>query len=410
MNLADKMPRLAAIIVNLVPYHHARWEGCAVASGLDSHLVELTDRDEFKVLEFAKDAHFHRHTLFPKNDPQGAPLVQRMIKKLNEISPDVVCVSGWGLGVSLAAMKWAVNRSVPIIMLSESNEFDEARSPLKEWIKRRLVGLCSAGLAGGSPQSDYLIKLGLPKASVFTGYDVVDNHFFAEEVKKIIDGRESSVENQKGTCRPYFLACARFGRKKNLPGLIHAYARYRQLTKPSTLDSRHSTLLDLVIAGEGEERSLIEQTIREYGVSDHVHLVGAKSYSELPCYYAHAAAFIHASTTEQWGLVVNEAMASGLPVLVSNRCGCASDLVREGENGWAFDPRDEEEMANLMLKVASDEDSRKRMGARSREIIAEWGPDRFARGIASAVNIALAAPKIKAGFLDRVILWAMTQR
>jgi 1,2-diacylglycerol 3-alpha-glucosyltransferase len=57
-----------------------------------------------------------------------------------------------------------------------------------------------------------------------------------------------------------------------------------------------------------------------------------------------ASAFIQASTTEQWGLVVNEAMASGLPVLVSERCGCAPDLVKNGVNGYTFDPYDIKEI------------------------------------------------------------------
>jgi glycosyltransferase involved in cell wall biosynthesis len=399
------MPRIAAIIVNLVPYHHARWDAYAAAGMAETHLVELTDRDEFKVLEFASDSAFARHTIFPKSAPHGSALVQRMQEMLDSIRPDVVCVSGWGLKVSLAAMLWAVARSVPIVMLSESNEFDDARSALKEFIKCRLVGLCSAGLAGGSPQADYLVKLGLPRDRVFVGYDVVDNRFFDEEARKIGDRR-----SEIGLPSSYFFACARFGQKKNLPGLIRAYARYRQLAKPSTLDTRLSTVFDLVIAGEGEERAEIERTIEECGVSNHVHLVGAKGYTELPSYYASAGVFIHASTTEQWGLVVNEAMASGLPVLVSNRCGCATDLVNEGVNGWTFDPTNEEQMAELMLRISSDEERRKEMSARSREIITEWGPERFASGVKAAVEAALAAPRKTAGLLDRFILKVLTSK
>jgi len=405
------MPRVAAIIVNLVPYHHARWNACAAAGVAETHLVELTDRDEFKVLEFASESAFTRHTLFPKGKGikslGGSELLSMTMQEtLDSIRPNVVCVSGWGLSVSLAAMKWAVTRSVPIVMLSESNEFDEARSAFKEFIKCRLVGLCSAGLAGGSPQADYLVKLGLPRDRVFVGYDVVDNGFFDEKSEELGSG-SSELEGVK---RPYFFACARFGKKKNLPGLIRSYARYRDLIKPSALDSRLSTSFDLVIAGEGEERAEIELTIEECGVSNHVHLVGAKGYTELPSYYANAGAFIHASTTEQWGLVVNEAMASGLPVLVSNRCGCARNLVKDGENGWTFDPTNEEQMADLMIRVSSDEDARERMGARSREIIAEWGPDRFASGVKAAVEAALSAPKKKVGLIDRLILKVLTEK
>jgi len=405
------MPRVAAIIVNLVPYHHARWNACAAAGVAETHLVEITDRDEFKVLEFASESAFTRHTLFPKGKGikslGGSELLSMTMQEtLDSIRPNVVCVSGWGLSVSLAAMKWAVTRSVPIVMLSESNEFDEQRSTIKEWIKRRLVGLCSAGLAGGSPQADYLVKLGLPRDRVFMGYDVVDNGFFDEKSKELGSG-SSELEGVK---RPYFFACARFGKKKNLPGLIRSYARYRNLLKPSTLDARRSTVFDLLIAGEGEQRAEIECTIKECGVTGHVHLIGAKGYHELPFYYANAGAFIHASTTEQWGLVVNEAMASGLPVLVSNRCGCAADLVKEGVNGWTFDPTNEEQIADLMLRISCDEDGRLKMGKKSQEIIAEWGPDRFASGVKSAVDTALAAPRKKVGLLDRMILWAMTRR
>jgi glycosyltransferase involved in cell wall biosynthesis len=414
------MPRVAAIIVNLVPYHHARWEACSVVAGSETHLVELTDRDEFKVLEFTDDAHFHRHTLFPKTEPMGASLERKMGEKLNEIRPDVVCVSGWGLEVSLAGMKWAVERSVPIVMLSESNEFDEARSPIKEWIKRRLVGLCASGLAGGTPQADYLVKLGLPRECVFTGYDIIDNNYFETSSKEARNSGFKFHVSDFAVSSPYFFACARFGKKKNLPGLIRAYARYRHKVerRASSVEGSDSStsalslqpsVFDLVIAGEGEERSLIEQTIRDCKVSDHVDLIGAKGYSELPAYYAHASAFIHPSTTEQWGLVVNEAMASGLPVLVSNRCGCATDLVKEGENGWTFDPTNEEEMADLMVRISSDEEQRKGMGSKSQEIIVNWGPVRFAKGIESAVKAALTTPRKKAGLLDRLILWAMTR-
>jgi 1,2-diacylglycerol 3-alpha-glucosyltransferase len=431
------MPRVAAIIVNMVPYHHARWDTCAVMTGSETHLVELRDQDEFKVLEFTKDAHFHRHTLFPKTDPQGALLARRMGEKLDEIRPDVVCVSGWGLEVSLEAMKWAVARSVPIVMLSESNEFDEARTTIKEWIKRCLVGLCSSGLAGGTPQADYLVKLGLPGERVFTGYDIIDNSYFETSSKEARNSGFKFHVSYFAVSNPYFFACARFGKKKNIPGLIRAYARYRgkiesrrngceataglAMSRVESFDSGSTasdtsafslqpSAFDLVIAGEGERRAEIERTVRECKVSDHVHLIGAKGYSELPAYYAHASAFIHASTTEQWGLVVNEAMASGLPVLVSNRCGCAADLVKEGENGWTFEPTNEDEMADLMLRISSDEERRKEMGRKSREIIAEWGPDRFASGVSSAVEAALSAPKKKAGLIDRLILWAITQR
>jgi glycosyltransferase involved in cell wall biosynthesis len=252
-------------------------------------------------------------------------------------------------------------------------------------------------------------ELGMPADRIFLGYDAVDNGFFTEKSEDLESGsRELGVKSE-----PYFLASARFIEKKNLPRLLRAYSRYLKQAKPSTLDPRPSTAVNpwnLILLGDGALRSELEKLRAELGLEDFVQMPGFKQYEELPSYYANAGAFIHASTTEQWGLVVNEAMASGLPVLVSNRCGCAADLVRDGENGWTFDPTNEEQMTDLMLKIAGDETRRKEMGLKSPEIIAEWGPDRFASGVKSAVDAALAAPRKKAGLVDRLILRVMTRK
>jgi glycosyltransferase involved in cell wall biosynthesis len=112
-----------------------------------------------------------------------------------------------------------------------------------------------------------------------------------------------------------------------------------------------------------------------------VYLPGFRQIGELPRFYAHAGAFVHASTTEQWGLVVNEAMASGLPVLVSNLCGCAPELVVEGINGFTFDPRDVDELARGMRRIASmDESERAGLASAGQRRVSAWGLERFAAG------------------------------
>jgi len=393
--------KLAAFLNNIVPYHAARWNA-ASRYFRSCDLVEITNRDEFHVLEFdEEESEYHRHTLFPNAD--RAQLENRAIIRviedwLDRNEPDLIVLNGWSFACNLAALRWGVKRHVPCVVCSESNEFDKPRSAIKEFIKRRIVSLCSAALAGGSPQADYLVKLGIPRERVFMGYDVVDNRFFSEEVGKMADRRLES-----GLPERYFFACARFGKKKNLPGLIRAYARYRNMVETTSL-------CDLVIVGEGEERPAVERVIRESGIEKHVHLAGSKGYEDMPAYYLNAVAFIHASITEQWGLVVNEAMAAGLPVLVSDRCGCAVDLVTNGKNGWTFDPSDEEQLARFMAKISTHEDLRINMGRMSREIMKGWGPERFAAGLASAIKAARSAPIKKCDLLDRLILWCMMRR
>ena len=131
----------------------------------------------------------------------------------------------------------------------------------------------------------------------------------------------------------YFLASARFIEKKNLSTLIEAYAEYRRRSSAfakATADKeiagkRRGTSCFL---GDGPLRETLNSQLSTLNLHEHVHLPGFKPYDELPVYYALANAFVHASTTEQWGLVVNEAIASGLPVIVSDRCGCAPELVQ----------------------------------------------------------------------------------
>jgi glycosyltransferase involved in cell wall biosynthesis len=136
-----------------------------------------------------------------------------------------------------------------------------------------------------------------------------------------------------------------------------------------------------------------------------VHLPGFESYDQLPVYYGLANAFVHASTAEQWGLVVNEAIASGLPVIVSNRCGCAPELVNG--NGFTFDPTNEHELTARLLEMASlTEQERKQLSENSYGISANFGPERFGEGLKLAATAAKEVPQKRFGLMDRALLLA----
>ena len=136
-------------------------------------------------------------------------------------------------------------------------------------------------------------------------------------------------------------------------------------------------------------------------------LPGFTKYLDLPVWYGLAGAFVHAASPEQWGLVVNEAMAAGLPVLVSNDCGCAPELVEPGRNGFVFDPRDTEGLAQHMFRMASGQYDRVAMGAASRDIIARWTPALFAENLWNAARTALSYLRPSRTFLDRAIIYGL---
>jgi glycosyltransferase involved in cell wall biosynthesis len=188
--------------------------------------------------------------------------------------------------------------------------------------------------------------------------------------------------------------------KKNLTRLIQAYARYRHLASQAASGKGEADIWNLVLLGDGPLRSIYDSQLTTLDLHDHVLLPGFKQYCELPVYYGLASTFVHSSTVEQWGLVVNEAMASGLPVLVSDRCGCARDLVKSGVNGFTFDPYNVEQLSGLMLDLSSSGIDLAAMGQASQKIISEWGPRRFADGLAQAVRVAVTSPGPVTNALD----------
>ena len=451
--------RVAILFDNFGPYHLARLKAAsqvcevlAVEFGSSSAEYDWDASDASGLKRVVINNRGSSQELSPKE------FQKRLNDILDDFRPEAVVVPGWGYRGALLALRWGLLHRVPVICMSESTPWDEERSPVKEWVKRRIVSLFSSALVGGEPHRDYMRELGMSPDRIFLGYDAVDNSFFAEKAEKLGAGsweirgggiKDSEVVSQKSEVerKPYFLASARFIEKKNLFRLLKAYALYRQKVerRESSVECLHSgftssdtsafslqpsafhsdtegqnqqlsinneqpaTSWPLILLGDGPLRSELCRLISELGLQEYVRMPGFKQYDELPEYYAGAGAFVHASTTEQWGLVVNEAMASGLPVLVSDRCGCAADLVKEGVNGRTFDPMDVEELARLMVRISTDEEGRLRMGTKSLEIIAEWGPDRFAKGVMYAVNSAVSKP-VKGSPFSRLLLKILISR
>jgi 1,2-diacylglycerol 3-alpha-glucosyltransferase len=423
----ERKPAVAVVFHHIGPYHHARLNSAADKFSVTG--IEWSAKGYDAWGAAATPARYHKLSLFPEarhDHLDKAELRCAFSSALEQTNPDVVAVNGWNNFGSLIAANCSARRGIPMVVMSESSRQDEPRTWWKEAIKRRIVGLYSAALVGGQRHVEYLAELGMPHERIFTGYDVVDNHFFrqkAEEVRsqrssasanqtshKATAGREATadreVRRKYGLPQNYFLASARFIEKKNLPKLIRAYAEYRQRSdvkdRKSDICHQHSPW-DLVLLGDGPLRQAINDQLSTLNLHRHVHLPGFKPYDELPVYYALANAFVHASTTEQWGLVVNEAIASGLPVIVSNRCGCAPELVNG--NGFTFDPTNEDELATRLLEMASlSDEERKRLGDNSYRIAANFAPERFGEGLERAASMAVGVRQKRFGVMDRTLL------
>ena len=382
LTLAIHWPRLG-------PYHLARLRAAQtrlLPKGVRVVALEIASHDEtygWRV-ETGPTA-FERQVVFLNRTYDRIPfarLCSGLFHHLNCASPDVVAVNGYGFKDAWVLLTWCRIYRRPAILMTESKADDTSRVRGRERLKRLVVRQFSSALCGGSLHRAYLEQLGMRPGEIFEGYDVVDNDFFQTESTKARENPDA-FRHLPGLEAPesFFLASARLIERKNLDGLLRAYGTYRRRCA-------RGNAWRLVVLGNGVERQGLEAIIKEDGLEG-VALPGFRQIDELPAYYGLAGAFIHPALQDQWGLVVNEAMASGIPVIVSIRCGCAPDLVREGENGFTFDPQDEEALASLMLRLSSGEVDLVKMGRAAQTHISHWGPERFAQGLEGALQIAL---------------------
>ena len=378
--------KLAIAFTNLGPYHLARLR--ALGRRLTS------DGDELVVHEMASaerkypwstsrfDEPFTLKTLFPSRaieDVSSSACASAMTRALHQDGPDAVAVVGYSRPESMAALRWAERRVRPAILLSESQECDAPRVWWKEAVKRSRVRRFTSALVGGPRHRSYLARLGMPPHRVALGYNAIDHEGYARRAGELRRKGRESVPS-----REYFLSVSRFAPEKNLIRLIHAYALYRS-------DADPARAWDLVLCGGGPLGSEIDGLTTRLGLDDVVHRPGFLQEVALAPFYAFASGFVLPSRSEPWGLVANEAAASSLPLLVSDRCGCAETLVPDlpGETGWRFDPDDVEGMAGAMASLAGlDKGERDAIGRRAEVVASAWGAERFAAGMIEALAMA----------------------
>jgi 1,2-diacylglycerol 3-alpha-glucosyltransferase len=307
----------------------------------------------------------------------------RLVTALNCLQPDIVAIPGWGFPSSRAALSWCRRYRVPTILMSESKADDEIRRWWKEVLKSWLyIRHYDAALVGSQHHAEYLMKLGFLPQKIFQGYDAVDNDYFANQADRarlspaIVRQRQPKIPN-----RPYFLAVTRFIPRKNLSRVIDAYASYHGQVKDAW---------DLVLCGGGIEEASLKQHVHQLKLHKRIHFPGFVPYTAIGTWYGLANVFIHPALQEQWGLVVNEACAAGLPILCSQTVGARYDLVQEHMNGLLFDPTSTQDITRCLISIHKlDKIHRSQWGETSRKIVSIFHPEKFAEGMIQAAKEAL---------------------
>jgi glycosyltransferase involved in cell wall biosynthesis len=374
------MSRRVVIITEIIaPYRIAVFNALAQRAGIDLHVIFLAenDRTQRQWLVYKDEIRFSYQVLRSWRQRVGRHcfLLNWGAKTaLQRAAPDFIVCGGYNYVAAWKAMAWARQNSVPFCLWAESTNKDlRSRHAWTEFLKTRFLRGCDSFVVPGKSSAEYLRTYGVPEEVILTAPNAVDTQFFAERAAEI---RADAERHRQVLGLPdrFFLFAGRLVREKGIFDLLSAYA---------ALAPEIRTEMGLVFVGDGDARSPLVKRATTINPGA-IQVLGFAHRERLAAYYALADVFVFPTHTDPWGLVVNEAMACGLPVISSDAAGCASDLVKDGWNGRVVSSGDIAQLTSAMDELACDAETRALMSERSRERIQQYSPEAWAAGMASA--------------------------
>jgi 1,2-diacylglycerol 3-alpha-glucosyltransferase len=380
---AGRMRRRVVILTEIIsPYRIPVFNALAKREGIDLKVIFLSETDpalrQWRV--YKDEIQFSYEVLPSWRFRAGALhllLNARLSSALKKFSPDTIICGGYNYIASWQTLLWARRRGVRFVLWSESNAQDaRARRKAVEFLKVRFRTRCDGFVVPGKSACEYLCLLGVAADSIFTAPNAVDNDFFARQADAV-KRQPSAFRDKLGLPRRFVLFVGRLLPAKGVFELLDAYAK---------LESGVRSELGLVFAGDGVSRQELARRAKEIkpGV---VCFPGFVQREGLAGLYALAEALVLPTHSDTWGLVVNEAMACGLPIIVSSVAGCSLDLVEDGWNGYVVPPRDSDKLSLAICSLARLPELKERMSVHSLERIRNYSPEACADGLAAAALV-----------------------
>jgi len=379
----EKPLRVVVVQPEPTPYRSPLFDRIAARDELELTVIyaaeTVADR-EWKV-EHEHESLFLRGLRIPGARPlirHDYPVTPGIVGALRRLRPDVLVVTGWSMFASQAAIAWARRNGVPYLLIVSSHDSGPKpgwRRAVKGTVVPRVIEPAAGALVLGSLAADSLVAHGLPPERIWRFANTIDVDEWGKHADAL-SGHRDVLRGSLGAHREdvVVLSVARLAPDKGLDTLIDALAL---LADPR---------IRLVVAGSGDERDALERRAAAAGVR--ATFLGGVQWHELREVYAAADIFALLSRHEPWGVVVNEAAAMGLPLVLSNRVGAGHDLVREGENGLLVPADDPQAAADALRGLVDDPRRRRAVGDRARELIAEWGYEPSIESFVAAVRAA----------------------
>lgn len=313
-----------------------------------------------------------------------------LLEQVRAFRPDVINLTGYYDPAQLFILLWAGANGVPVVMQNESTAADQAQTSgplagLKQRFKRWVFARCAGFFCFGTQSANYLTDLGVAPSKTLLRKNAVDNDTLRTTYERALLAREDQ-QAANGLRPRNFVFVGRLIAVKNLPALLSAFAEAQR---------RASNAGDwgLLLLGDGAERDALLAQTNRLGLTDAVRFLTGRPWYRVPEVLALSDVLVLPSRSEPWGLVVNEAMVCGLPVIVSNRCGCVPDLVDDGQTGFVFDPGQPESqptpgvdtsdqpnpLTQLLLRFMNGEVDIDAMSRAAQQRIAPYAPEAVAQ-------------------------------
>lgn len=366
----------------LQPYRLPVFNSLARHPDLDFHVLLLSWREKNRQWTIDEDRIQFPFEVLPHKEVYiraldwGLHFNTGIKRALDRLAPDVIAGTGYVSPAYVQAQRYARKRGLGYVLWSGSTEATSriGKGPIRI-MKEAFVRRCDASLAYGTAAARMLMQLGASKDRVVVGTNTVDVAAFARDVAAA--RQESGYDSWRGRFpkRNVFFV-GQMIERKGAPSLIRAFAA---ANRPD---------LGLILIGDGPR---FEDYRREFASVPNLFWEGYRQYKEIVHYYAASHVLVMPSEIEVWGLVVNEAMASGLPVIATSCSGATQDLVRNGETGYSYTSGDETTLSEYLGSVADEPEKWDRMARNASTFIQQYNPDKYADDFARAVKIAHAA-------------------
>lgn len=357
--MSQQPPRIALVWAQFGAYHVDRCEavGQHLGGEADVLAVEVASRSRYYLWEPSGDVQCARKvTLFPDGCYEDIPVTRRARALFSVLRRCDIAYFGIGYNeLYVILVAWLLRlMGKRVVMMTDSKFEDMPRSVWFEMFKSAVLFVFQGAIVAGHRQESYLRFLGFRKRPIMLGYDVVSGERLARQA--LANRPSVSIADED---RP-FICVARMVPKKNLFTLLDAYAAYRDMVG---IRARR-----LLLVGSGPLESDLCRRMAELGIADMIDMPGFLASGAVAGLVSGALALILISTEEQWGLVVNEAVLLGLPVIVSEQVGACDLLVRNMVNGFVVSSDCAQAVAMAMERLSLDSALRETMSANSKRI------------------------------------------